>query len=179
MSSTGRRAASASVPRKTAFGILYLNLPCGFAPALRLDGSGHFSLDFGGLPTQREQKRGHLVIFYLLTTAIACVGWIPFAAYQVGILHWRIPAEIPIVVQYSPTLAAFILIAIEGGRGGLWRFLKSFAIYNSVVRRRFTDGTDHGCQLDRSARARRQVCSNYCKPSRLAIPCRWFHREVR
>ena len=76
--------------------------------------------------SQREQRRGHLVIFYLLTTAIACMGWIPFAAYKVGILHWRVPVEIPIIAQYSPTLVAFILIAIEGGRDGLWRFLKSF-----------------------------------------------------
>jgi len=76
--------------------------------------------------SQSQQKRGHLVIFYLLTTAIACMGWIPFAAYQVGLLHWRIPVEIPIVAQYSPTLAAFILIAFEGGRDGLRTFLKSF-----------------------------------------------------
>jgi hypothetical protein len=70
----------------------------------------------------RPQKR--LVSFYLLTTAIAWAGWIPYAAQQAFNLSWRLPVGIPIIAQYSPTIAGLILIAMDSGVGGLARFLR-------------------------------------------------------
>lgn len=70
----------------------------------------------------RPQKR--VVSFYLLTTAIAWTGWIPYAAQQAFNLSWRIPVGVPIIAQYGPTIAGLILIAMDGGLGGIARFLK-------------------------------------------------------
>jgi len=72
-----------------------------------------------------QGRRHRVAIFYLLTTLIAWAGWIPYAAQQVWGLPWRIPVEVPVLAQYSPTVAALGLIALDGGLGGLWRFAKT------------------------------------------------------
>lgn len=70
----------------------------------------------------RPQMR--MVYFYLLTTAIAWAGWIPYAAQEAFHLSWRIPVGVAISAQYSPTIAGLILVAINGGLCGITRFLK-------------------------------------------------------
>jgi membrane protease YdiL (CAAX protease family) len=75
-------------------------------------------------PNSHLQPQKRLVSFYLLTTAIAWAGWIPYAAQQAFNLSWGIPGWIAMMAQYSPTVAALILTSTDGGVGGLARFLK-------------------------------------------------------
>ena len=63
-------------------------------------------------------------IFYGLATAISAAAWIAYGAQIAGLLHSQIPPIIPVLSQYSPTIAALILIAREGGLSGLGKFLK-------------------------------------------------------
>ncbi|HXQ15135.1 MAG TPA: CPBP family intramembrane glutamic endopeptidase [Caulobacteraceae bacterium] len=67
--------------------------------------------------------RRRVGVFYLLATLLAWAGWIPYAAQQAWGLGWRIPVEVPVLAQYSPTIAALALITMDGGIAGLGRFL--------------------------------------------------------
>ncbi len=62
-------------------------------------------------------------IFYLLAMALSLAVWIPAGAQLAGVLPGRVPALLVLASQYSPTLAALILIWREGGLAGLGRFL--------------------------------------------------------
>jgi membrane protease YdiL (CAAX protease family) len=57
---------------------------------------------------------GRIGVFYALATAIALVAWIPYGAQLAGVLPGHIPAIVPVAGQYSPTIAALILVASEG-----------------------------------------------------------------
>jgi len=76
--------------------------------------------------TQTQPGRGHVALYYCLALGISWAGWIPYGAQQAGVLHWRMPQEIPLFAQYGPLLAAIILVATESGVGGVRKFLASF-----------------------------------------------------
>jgi membrane protease YdiL (CAAX protease family) len=67
--------------------------------------------------------------FYVWTTVISAAAWLPYGAQMAGVLHTDIPAIVPVLGQYSPTIAALILVAREGGFAGLVAFLRrSFSL---------------------------------------------------
>jgi hypothetical protein len=76
--------------------------------------------------TETQPKRGYVGLYYCLALGISWAGWIPYGAQQAGVLHWRIPQEVPLFAQYGPLLAATIVIAAEDGVGGVRKFLASF-----------------------------------------------------
>jgi membrane protease YdiL (CAAX protease family) len=59
--------------------------------------------------------------FYLLALGISWAGWVPFAASQVGLLSFAVPWEIPLLAQFGPSVAAFVLTARHEGTGGVRR----------------------------------------------------------
>jgi uncharacterized protein len=61
--------------------------------------------------------------FYGLALALSWAGWIPYGAAQAGVLPIRVPSEIPILTQFGPSVAAFVLIALAAGRDGLRQFV--------------------------------------------------------
>lgn len=70
-------------------------------------------------------------LFYALALGIAWAGWIPFAASRAGLIGLQVPWEIPLVAQFGPSIAAFVLAGAarrgEGiraliGLAGRWRF---------------------------------------------------------
>ncbi len=65
-----------------------------------------------------------VAVFYLLATTIALAGWLPYGAQLAGVLPGHIPAIVPVIAQYSPTIAALLLVAVEGGMRGLGVFFK-------------------------------------------------------
>ena len=75
-------------------------------------------------PSSDLRSQKPMVSFYLLATAIAWAGWIPYAAQQAFNLSWGIPFGVAMMAQYSPTIAALILTSMDGGVRGLARFLK-------------------------------------------------------
>jgi membrane protease YdiL (CAAX protease family) len=62
--------------------------------------------------------------FYALAMGLSLAIWIPYGAQLAGALPGRIPSAIVVASQYSPTLAALILVTIEGRWRGLSTFLK-------------------------------------------------------
>jgi len=73
-----------------------------------------------------RRQGGRVGVYYCLALGISWAGWIPYSAQQAGVVHWRIPQEVPLFAQYGPLLAATILIAMEGGFRGVSRFVASF-----------------------------------------------------
>src|SRR5581483_1302621 len=61
--------------------------------------------------------------FYALALGISWAGWIPYGAAQAGVLHIRVPCEVTNIAEFGPTLAAFALTVIAGGREGFRQFL--------------------------------------------------------
>ena len=66
---------------------------------------------------------GSVTAFYALALGLSWVGWIPFAAARAGILPIRVPMDVPILAQFGPTVAAFLLVARADGLAGLRHFL--------------------------------------------------------
>lgn len=66
---------------------------------------------------------GSVTAFYVLALGLSWAGWIPFAAARAGILPIRVPIDVPILTQFGPSVAAFLLVAWSGGLSGLRHFL--------------------------------------------------------
>jgi membrane protease YdiL (CAAX protease family) len=73
---------------------------------------------------------GSVTTFYVLALGLSWAGWIPFAAAQAGILPIRVPFDVPILTQFGPTVAAFLLVARADGLSGLRRFLARSCRWN-------------------------------------------------
>jgi membrane protease YdiL (CAAX protease family) len=72
--------------------------------------------------------------YYVLALAIAWAGWVPFAAYQAGILPVAVPIEVPLFAQFGPSLAGILLVGYEGGWAGLRRFLRTSLRWRLALR---------------------------------------------
>lgn len=72
----------------------------------------------GTLPASM-QSRASITRFYLLALGISWAGWVPFAAGEVGLLPFAVPWEIPLLAQFGPSAAAFILTGLSAGTGGV------------------------------------------------------------
>lgn len=59
-----------------------------------------------------------MTTFYLLAIGISWTGWLPFAASQVGLLSFQVPWEVPLLAQFGPTVAAFLLTVRHDGTAG-------------------------------------------------------------
>lgn len=62
--------------------------------------------------------------FYLLALGVSWAGWLPFAAGEVGILPFHIPWEIPLLAQFGPSVAGFVLVGSEAG----WRGVRALTV---------------------------------------------------
>lgn len=67
--------------------------------------------------------RRSVVRFYVLALAISWAGWIPFAASRAGLVGFVVPWEIPLLAQFGPSAAAFLLVFRREGRDGARRLL--------------------------------------------------------
>jgi membrane protease YdiL (CAAX protease family) len=82
------------------------------------------ALDGASLERTSDSGWRRFWVFYGLTTALSAAAWLPYGAQVAGLLHTHIPPIIPVIGQYSPTVAALVLIAHADGFSGLGRFLK-------------------------------------------------------
>jgi len=69
-------------------------------------------------------RRNPIAAFSLLAFGLSWAGYIPFAAYQAGLLHFKVVVEVPMFAQYGPSVAALILIGAEGGWSGIRNLLR-------------------------------------------------------
>ena len=69
-------------------------------------------------------RRHSIAAFSLLAFGFSWAGYIPFAASQAGLLPFRVVAEVPMFAQYGPSVAALILVGIEGGWLGVRHLLR-------------------------------------------------------
>ncbi len=74
----------------------------------------------------RHPVRAH----FFLGLGISWAGWIPYGAAEAGLLHFRVPTEVPMLSQFGPAIAAILLTALESGRSGVQRLLRSSAWNN-------------------------------------------------
>ncbi len=71
----------------------------------------------------KSESSGGIGAFYALALGLSWAGWIPYGAAQAGVLHVRLPVEIPFLAQFGPTVAAIVLTGFTGGRGQIKQFL--------------------------------------------------------
>ncbi len=69
-------------------------------------------------------RRHPIVLYNLLAFGLSWAGYLPFAASQAGLLPFRVVAEVPMFAQYGPSVAALILVGIEGGWLGVRHLLR-------------------------------------------------------
>jgi membrane protease YdiL (CAAX protease family) len=70
---------------------------------------------------QPRSQRDSVATFYLLALGISWAGWISFAGAQAGLLPFSVPWEIPLLAQFGPTVAAFVLAGLHEGPSGIRR----------------------------------------------------------
>jgi membrane protease YdiL (CAAX protease family) len=68
-------------------------------------------------------KSARIGPFYALAVVLTWSGWSLYGAAQAGVLHLRVPCEVPTLTAFGPTVAAIVLTVIAGGREGLKHFL--------------------------------------------------------
>lgn len=87
-------------------------------------------MDHGQGETVARNVPGSVTTFYVLALGLSWAGWIPFAAARAGILPISVPIDVPILTQFGPTVAAFLLVARASGLAGLRRFLARSCRWN-------------------------------------------------
>ena len=66
-----------------------------------------------------------MVLFFVLSCAFSWPGFFLHGLGRAGVLSSPMPAELPLLAEYGPTLAAILLCALEGGWAGVKRLLAS------------------------------------------------------
>lgn len=63
--------------------------------------------------------------FFILACAFSWPGFFVHRLSLAGVLPFRVPAELPLLAEYGPTLAALLMCALEGGWPAVNRLLAS------------------------------------------------------